>query len=109
MRLLYVTVVASLVSMILIGSYLYAPAGLKAAVIPPVTENISEINGVVKRGDALFDIFRKYKIDMEKFLQVKKASANSEGLRNLRADNLYILRIDDKNNHLSGAITIFFS
>jgi hypothetical protein len=54
MRLLYVTVVVSLVSMILIGSYLYAPAGLKAAAIQPVTENISEINGVVKRGDALF-------------------------------------------------------
>lgn len=76
MRLLYVTVVVSLVSMILIGSYLYAPAGLKAAAIQPMTENISEINGVVKRGDALFDIFRKYKMDMEKFLQVKKAPAN---------------------------------
>jgi hypothetical protein len=76
MRLLYITVVVSLVSMILIGSYLYAPAGLKAAVIQPVTENISEINGVVKRGDALFDIFRKYKIDMERFLQIKKAPAN---------------------------------
>jgi hypothetical protein len=76
MRLLYVTVVVSLVCMILIGSYLYAPAGLKAAAIQPVTENISEISGVVKRGDALFDIFGKYKIDMEKFLQVKKAPAN---------------------------------
>lgn len=76
MRLLYVTVVVSLVSMILIGSYLRAPAGLKTAAIQPVTENISEIKGVVRRGDTLFDIFRKYKIDMEKFLQVKKASAN---------------------------------
>lgn len=76
MRLLYVTVVVSLVSMILIGSYLYAPTGLKTAAVQPVTENISEIKGVVKRGDTLFDIFRKYKIDMEKFLHVKKAAAN---------------------------------
>jgi hypothetical protein len=109
MRLLYVTVVISLVSMILIGSYLYAPAGLKTAAIHPVMENISEINGVVKRGDTLFDIFRKYKIDMEKFLQVKKASANIEGLRNLRADNLYILHNDDQSDHPSGQITILFS
>ena len=73
MRLLYVTVVISLVSMILIGSYLYAPAaGLKTAVIQPSTENVKEINGIVKRGDAFFDIFRKYKTDMEKFLQAKK-------------------------------------
>jgi len=47
MRLLYVAVVASLVSMILIGSYLYTPAGLKTAVIRPVTENIREIRGAV--------------------------------------------------------------
>lgn len=73
MRLLYVTVVVSLVSMIVIGSYLYAPAaGLKMAVIQPATENIKEINGVVKRGDTLLDIFRKYKEDMEKFIQAKK-------------------------------------
>jgi hypothetical protein len=72
MRLLYVTVVVSLVTMILIGSYLYAPAGLKTVMIQPETENVGEIKGVVKRGDTLFDIFRKYKMDMEKFLQAKK-------------------------------------
>jgi len=72
MRLLYVTVVASLVLMILIGGYLYTPAGLKAAVIPPATENVGQVRGVVKRGDALFDIFRNYKKDIEKFLQAKK-------------------------------------
>lgn len=72
MRLLYITVVVSLVTMILIGSYLYAPAGLKAAVTQPATENVREINGVSKRGDTFFDVFRKYKTDMEKFLQAKK-------------------------------------
>ncbi len=109
MRLLYVAVVISLVSMMLVGSYLHAPAGLKTAAVLPLTEKISDINGVVKRSDTLFDIFRKFKIDVEKFLQVKKASANREGLRNLRADNPYNFRIDDKNDHLSGAITILFS
>lgn len=72
MRLLYVTVVASLVSMILIGSYLYTPAVLKAAVVQPATENVGEIKGVAKRSDAFFDIFRKYKTDIDKFLQAKK-------------------------------------
>lgn len=73
MRLLYVTVVVSLVSMIVIGSHLYAPAaGLKTAVIQPATENVREINWFVKRGDTVFDIFRKYKTDIEKLLQGKK-------------------------------------
>ncbi len=76
MRLLYVAVVASLVSMILIGSYLYTPAGLKTAVIRPVTENIREIRGAVKKGDAISDIFMKYKEDLWQLLQIKKASAN---------------------------------
>jgi hypothetical protein len=72
MRLLYVTVVASLVSMILIGSYFYTPAGIKAAVIQPATENVRENKSVVKRGDAFFDIFKKYKTDINMFFQAKK-------------------------------------
>lgn len=72
MRLLYVTVVASLVSMILIGSYLYAPTGLRAAAIQTPMENARENKGLVKRGDTFFNLFTKYKTDMEKFLQLKK-------------------------------------
>ncbi|MFH1079169.1 MAG: LysM peptidoglycan-binding domain-containing protein [Pseudomonadota bacterium] len=76
MRLLYVAVVASLVSMILIGSYLCTPAGLKTAALRPVTENIREIRESVKKGDTLSDIFRKYKTDLWQLLQIKKASAS---------------------------------
>jgi len=72
MRLLYVTVVVSLVSMILIGSYLYAPAGLKTAAIQSPPEHAREGKDVVKRGETLFNLFAKYKTDMEKFLHVKK-------------------------------------
>jgi hypothetical protein len=76
MRLLYVTVVASLVSMIIIGSYLYAPAGLKTAMVRPATDNIRALGGTVKKGDSLSDIFRKYKTDIWQLLQIKKASAS---------------------------------
>lgn len=76
MRLIYVTVVASLVAMILIGSYLYTPAGLKTAMIRPVTENIRERGGAVKKGNTLSDILRKYKTDIWQLLQIKKASAS---------------------------------
>jgi hypothetical protein len=72
MRLIYVTVVISLVSMILIGSYLYAPAGLRAANVKPALENVGEIKTVSKKGETLFDIFRKYKTDVGHFLQAKK-------------------------------------
>jgi hypothetical protein len=76
MRLLYVTVVASLVSIILIGSYLYTPVGLKTAAIRPLTSNIRELRGDVRKGDTLSDIFRKYKTDIWQLLQIKKASAS---------------------------------
>jgi hypothetical protein len=76
MRLLYVAVVASLVSMILIGSYLYTPAGLKTAAMRPLTSNIREVSGDAKKGDTLSDIFRKYKTDIWQLLQIKKASAS---------------------------------
>jgi hypothetical protein len=76
MRLLYVTVVASLVSMILIGSYLYTPTGMKTALIRPVTENIREVGETVKKGDTLSGILRKYKTDIWQLLQIKKASAS---------------------------------
>jgi hypothetical protein len=76
MRLLYVTVVASLVSMILIGSYLYTPTGMKTALIRPVTENIREVGETVKKGDTLSGILRKYKMDIWQLLQIKKASAS---------------------------------
>ncbi len=76
MRLLYITVVASLVSMILIGSYLYTPAGLKTALLRPVTENIRDVGGAVKKGDTLSDMLRKYKTDIWQLLQIKKASAS---------------------------------
>jgi hypothetical protein len=72
MRLIYVTVVISLVSMILIGSYLYAPAGLKAATAKPASENVGEIKNVSKKGETLFDFFMKYKKDVGNFLQAKK-------------------------------------
>lgn len=76
MRLLYVTVVASLVSMILIGGYYYPPAGLKSAAIRPLMENIREIGGAVKKGDTIPDRFRKYKTDILQLLQTQKASTN---------------------------------
>lgn len=72
MRLLYVTVVVSLVSMILIGSYLCTPTRLKAAVIRPAMENAREIREGLKKNDTLFDWFKKYKTDMERLLQAKK-------------------------------------
>ena len=76
MRLLYVTVVASLVSIILFGSYLYTPAGLKTAALRPVMSNIREFREEVKKRDTLLDLYKKYKTDIWQLLQIKKASAS---------------------------------
>jgi hypothetical protein len=62
--------------MILIGSYLYTPTGMKTALIRPVTENIREVGGAAKKGDTLSGILRKYKTEIWQLLQIKKASAS---------------------------------
>lgn len=78
MRLLYVAVVASLVSMILIGSYMNTLSGNKRALIQPAINNMREFGDIVKKGDALLDIFKKYRTEMWQLLPVK-VSARSSG------------------------------
>ena len=88
MRLLYVAVVASLVSMILIGSYLNTPAGIKRALNGSGVNNMREFGDIVKKGDVLFGIFRKYKTEMWQLLPVKKVSANGHGQGDVRSKSL---------------------
>jgi murein DD-endopeptidase MepM/ murein hydrolase activator NlpD len=63
--------------------------------IQPATENYTDIKGVVKAGDTLFDIFKKYAIDTRQLRHVKETSAGIHRLRNLRPGNPYVLRMND--------------
>jgi hypothetical protein len=47
-----------------------------------------EFGDIVKKGDVLFGIFRKYKTEMWQLLPVKKVSANGHGQGDVRSKSL---------------------
>lgn len=64
---------------------------------PPVQENCREISGTVSKGETLFDIFRRYSLDMDEFLKIKEASADIHRLKDLYPGRTYKILIDEQN------------
>lgn len=84
MRLLYVAVVASLVSMILIGSYLNTPACISKASLRPLIKNVREFGEMIKNKDVLFGIFKKYKTGVWQLFPVGNELAAGRGQSEMR-------------------------
>jgi murein DD-endopeptidase MepM/ murein hydrolase activator NlpD len=68
----------------------------KRDVVTPVQENYTEICGTVKKGETLFDIFKKYKLDVGELLKLKEASADIHRLKELYPGQIYKIIVDDK-------------
>jgi len=96
MRSLSVGLLILVASLIAIGGYLYHSSAPDSVKTPAVAENGKAIRGVVQKGDTLYDIFKRYKIDPGSLLEVRKASAEVHRLRNLRTGSPYVLRVDEK-------------
>jgi len=68
----------------------------------PVTENTGntfrEIKGVIKPGETLYDIFKRYGLDLRDLFLMRNASASIHRLRDISADRQYKLMIDEDNN-----------
>lgn len=60
-------------------------------------ERYKEISGTIKKGETLFDIFKRYRLDMGELFKLKEASANIHRLRELHPDRPYKIIIDDNN------------
>lgn len=56
-----------------------------------------EINGTIKRGETLSNIFKKYKLDIGDLFQLREASADIHKLRELYPGQTYKIIIDDEN------------
>ncbi|MEW6214298.1 MAG: peptidoglycan DD-metalloendopeptidase family protein [Nitrospirota bacterium] len=56
-----------------------------------------EINGIIKKGDTLFDIFKKYKLDIGELFKLREASADIHRLRELYPGQPYKIVIDRNN------------
>jgi murein DD-endopeptidase MepM/ murein hydrolase activator NlpD len=56
-----------------------------------------EITGKIKKGETLFDIFKRYKLDFTELLAIKDVSAHVHTLRKLYPGNPYKITVDEKN------------
>lgn len=56
-----------------------------------------EITGNIKKGETLFDIFKKYKLDLKDLFRLKEASADIHKLRKLSPDRPYKIIIDEND------------
>jgi len=56
-----------------------------------------EIKGKIRKGETLFDIFKKYRLDLADFFSLREASANIHKLRNLQVDQPYRILLDADN------------
>jgi murein DD-endopeptidase MepM/ murein hydrolase activator NlpD len=63
---------------------------------PPVQkQELREINGKIKKGETLFDIFKKYKLDISELYKIREASANIHRLRELYPGRPYKIVLDN--------------
>lgn len=67
----------------------------------PEKECYREICGTVEKGETLYDIFKKYKLDFEELLKLKEASADVHRLREIYPGRPYKIIIDD-SSHING-------
>jgi len=65
--------------------------------ISPDTQTCREICGTVKKGETLFDIFRRYSLDVGDLLKLGEASAEIHGLRHLYPGRTYKITVDENN------------
>lgn len=56
-----------------------------------------EISGTVKKGETLFNIFKRYNLNITELFRIKEASANIHKLRELYPGQPYKIIIDDNN------------
>jgi murein DD-endopeptidase MepM/ murein hydrolase activator NlpD len=69
----------------------------KDKAVSSVQENCRKICGTIQKGESLFDIFKRYKLNLEEFLNLKEASADIHSLKELYPGHSYKIIVDDKN------------
>jgi len=62
-----------------------------------------EINSTIKKGETIFDIFKKYNLNLSELFKIEEASANIHRLKEVYPGQLYKIIVDD-NNQISSFI-----
>jgi murein DD-endopeptidase MepM/ murein hydrolase activator NlpD len=71
--------------------------------IPPSVPRlvVREIAGEIKKGETLFEIFKKYRLDMGELYKMRRASAEVYGLKALNPGRSYKILLDDDERVVS--------
>ena len=72
-------------------------SGSAAASADNSTAAFREIKGKIRKGETLFDIFKKYRLDPRALFELKEASADVYRLRDLRPKQPYKIVLDDND------------
>jgi len=92
MRKALLTVLFVLVIFLTIRSNL----NIKKETEKPEQNALIEISGTIKKGETLFDIFKKHNLDMGVLFKLKEASANVYKLGKVHPDHRYKMVLDNK-------------
>jgi murein DD-endopeptidase MepM/ murein hydrolase activator NlpD len=66
-------------------------------IVPTKPKEYHEITGNIKKGETLFDIFKRYKLDIVELFKLKEASADIHKLKDLYPGHPYKIIIDDSS------------
>lgn len=93
MKKTFLIVFAAALALIVIRSSFTIPGD--QAFQEPVRQHFQEICGTVEKGETLYDIFQKYKLDINELFQLREASADVHRLRKLYPGQPYKITLDE--------------
>ncbi|MCG2722319.1 MAG: peptidoglycan DD-metalloendopeptidase family protein [Thermodesulfovibrionales bacterium] len=96
MKKTFLIVLAAVVTLIVIRSS-FTISGDHTATEPVQQQNFQEICGTVEKGETLYDIFQKYKLDLNELFKLREASADVHRLRELYPGQPYKITLDDNS------------
>lgn len=77
---------------------------IKKSVPEPLSQSYNkELSGVVNKGETLFDIFKKYNLDLSELFKIKEVSGNIHRLKDLHPGQSYKIIVDN-NNHINSLV-----
>ncbi len=60
-------------------------------------EPYREISGSIRKGETLFDVFKRYQLSIEDLFRIREASASVHRLREVCPDQPYTITVDDRD------------
>ncbi|MEW6586431.1 MAG: peptidoglycan DD-metalloendopeptidase family protein [Nitrospirota bacterium] len=94
MRIILLTATVILISLVIIRSNFTVT---NKQIDSPAKEECREICGTVKKGETLFDIFKRYSLDLGDLLKMREAAADIHRLRQLCPGRPYKITADADN------------